>query len=145
MNYRSVLTILVFFSAIALTGCGGNSPLQGTVTFEDGSPLTVGTVNFVSDHALSRGEIRSDGTYRVGSLKETDGLPRGSYRVYITGAVEPMQAGRELGRDSMGNPIQGMPSVRSLINARYVTAETTPLVCEIPASGNRFDIVVTPP
>ena len=143
MNRYLILTISILFS-LALLGCGKNVPLQGVVTFEDGTLLTVGTVNFTSpENGLSRGKIQPDGTYQIGSHKDKDGLPPGKYKVYITGAAVPDgPAPVSDQKDSMGNPVQKMGSVRQLIDLKYVTAEATPLVCEVPASGNRFDITV---
>lgn len=142
MNRYTILTIgiLVF---LMLSGCSKNAPLQGKVTFEDGSHLTVGMVNFTGENGLSRGKIQSDGTYRVGSFKSNDGLLPGKYKVYITGASEPIEPTRESNqKDSMGNPIQMAGAMRLLIDPKYVTAETTPLTRDVPASGNRFDITV---
>jgi len=144
MKHHTILTIGLLCS-LAFSGCSKNVSLQGKVTFEDGSPLTVGTVNFTSESGLSRGIIQPDGTYQIGTLKSGDGLLPGTYKVYITGAVEAAAAAATSTQtDSMGNPVESIGSVRQLIDLQFVTAEATPLVCEVPAPGNRFDITVTP-
>ena len=141
MNHRMALTLCVLFS-FALAGCNGNSPLQGKVTFEDGTPLTVGTVNFSSEKGLSRGTIQPDGTYQVGSLKASDGLPPGKYKVYISGALEQSGPARE--QQERGGIRVPVVSARPLIDQKYATAESTPLTCDVPAPKNRFDITVAP-
>ena len=144
MKHFAFLAILALLS-ISLVGCSGNKPLQGTVKFEDGTPLTVGMVNFVSsEHGLSRGRIQSDGSFQVGSVRDTDGLPPGTYKIYITGAFEAIETpAGPVQRDEMGNVIESAGAMRLLIALRYVTEENTPLTVEIPAPGNRHDIVVT--
>jgi len=141
MKYR-ILTLLILFLCV---GCGKNVPLRGKVLDEDGNPITLGMVNFVSDKGLSRGEIRSDGSYIVGTLKETDGLPPGTYKVYVTGAVIPVPSQRPAIVDSMGQTIPPMPDLQHLISPKYTTEANTPLTCEVPAKGNRYDVVVEKP
>jgi hypothetical protein len=145
MIYRTFLTVCVLLS-LALAGCGKNSALQGRVTFEDGTPLTVGTVVFSSADGLARGQIQPDGTYRVGTLKAHDGILPGTYRVFIIGAEGPGGPPQNTGeRDSEGNPIHAPIALVPLIDVRYMTAESTPLTCTVPAPGNRFDIIVERP
>ena len=124
-------------------GCSENVSLRGTVLDENGNPITIGVVNFVSEQGLSRAQIQSDGSYVVGTLKERDGLPRGTYRVYVTNAeiYVPSQAPPRV--DAMGHVSPAMPDTRPLIASRYTTEATTPIIVEVPAPGNRFDIVVT--
>src|SRR5262249_14412620 len=73
---------------LALTGCGNRLyPVRGTVTLEDGTPITKGMIiceRFEGGPAVSaQGAIQSDGTYRLGTTKPGDGLPPGKYRVLI--------------------------------------------------------------
>jgi len=79
------LAILVFTTV----GCSDKVPMRGKVTFsDDQSPLTVGQVAFTSDTVLARGQLKPDGTYVIGTDKEKDGLPKGTYTVSINHAVE---------------------------------------------------------
>ena len=129
-------------------GCSQNYSLKGKVTYQDGTPITTGMVNFESDTSLSRGRIRSDGSYTVGTHKDTDGIPKGKYKVYITGAEVPRETGqsqRNQRVDAMGNPIQMMVGFRQLVDRKYMTAGTSPVTCEVPTEKNRFDIIVEPP
>jgi len=73
---------------LALTGCGNRLyPVRGTVTLEDGTPITKGMIiceRFEGGPAVSaQGPIQPDGTYRLGTTKPGDGLPPGKYRVLI--------------------------------------------------------------
>ena len=143
--YLSIVFGMVL--GMSALGCGQNHSLQGKVTYEDGTPITAGFVNFSSDTSLSRGKIRSDGSYVVGTLKDTDGIPQGTYKVYITGAEVAMETAQSQRPrvDAMGNPIQTMAAYRKLVHPKYMTTSTTPITCEIPAEKNRFDIIVEPP
>ena len=139
------LLILVLALPVLCVGCGKNVPLRGKVLDEDGNPVTVGMVNFVSGQGLSRGKIQPDGSYVVGTLKETDGLPPGKYKVYITGAVLTVPSQRPAMVDSMGQTIPPMPDLRDLVARPYTSEASTPLFCEVPAPKNRFDVIVEKP
>jgi len=112
------LFALALCCLVILTGgCGsGMKQLTGKVTFEDGSPVTLGSVIFVQGSFQSRGDIRPDGTYTVGTNAAKDGIPPGEYRVYITGVMEE----RGMGAD-------GMPNYVSLIDEKYTSPETSGL------------------
>ena len=122
-------------SLLLLTGCGKNVRVAGKVTFEDGSPLTTGTVIFNAGTAESKAPIEKDGSYVAGTFKSNDGLPRGTYRVYISGAaVFP-------GISAMGTPLG---QVVELVDSKFTSPETSDLTCEV--KGNTvFNITVTPP
>lgn len=136
---------LVFFLLILVPGCGKNAPLKGKVTYEDGTPIKVGMVNFTTETHLSRGKIQSDGTYVVGTIKDKDGLPPGKYKVYITGAEESVESKQAQRLDSMGQPVQGMAAYRQLVGKEYMSADKTPLECEVPAKNNTYDISIKKP
>ena len=141
------LTLLLIFVAFSC-GCNKNPPLKGKVTYDDGTPLTAGFLNFSSEKSMSRAKIRPDGTYTVGTLKETDGIPAGTYKVYISGAEEAIvdgKANQSKRVDSMGNPVQTMGRYRKLVGVEYMSASTTPITCEVPAEKNQFDITIIKP
>lgn len=122
---------LLLFALLVLSGCGGNVPLNGTVTFsDDGSPLGTGVVCFEAGSFVARGRIQPDGQYRVGSVSMKDGLPPGSYRVYIADAVV------ETAADPYGGAF-----TEPLIDGKYNSAETSGLHVEVP-NVKRYDINV---
>ena len=125
---------LFFLTACFLfvtVGCSENVPLGGKVVYsDDGSPLTVGEVCLETESFTARGALGSDGTYTIGSLAETDGLPPGTYRVSIFGAT----------RTEMGN--NGMPISIPLIDRKYFRGATSGLTVEAKAGNRRFDFEV---
>lgn len=114
-----VLVSLALVSLLALSGCGSDDFLGGKVTFEDGTPLTQGTVCFVRDGFIARSAIQSDGTYLIGSRK-SGGLPPGIYRIYIAGAT-------------------------SLIDPKMASPETSGLTCKMPLEDGALNITVEHP
>ncbi|MDR1958648.1 MAG: hypothetical protein LBQ54_06350 [Planctomycetaceae bacterium] len=145
-SHWSLRLFVIFLGMTVFPGCGSNIPLSGKIIYEDGTPLKTGMLNFASETTLSRAKIQPDGSYVVGTSKEKDGLPEGKYKVYITGAeeaVEPKNA--PVKYDSMGTPVTVMGRYRQLVNRKYLTADKTPLVCDVPAPKNRFDITIEKP
>jgi hypothetical protein len=127
-NIFCALVLLTF-----LVGCsGGKVPLKGTVTYsDDGSPVTHGTVGFLKDGEIARGDIKPDGTYTVGTAKETDGLQPGTYQVFVSGTDKATQIS-ELGSFSY----------EPLVDKKFENPDTSGLSVEIDASTKTFDIKV---
>ena len=120
---------LLFFALLFVAGCGsGHVQLGGTVTFDDGTPLTTGAVIFATEAFMASGRIDSQGNFVIGSLGVRDGLPPGTYKVYISGATEE-------------NP-RADGGMWSHIDPTYGCFSSTPLTSDIPAPRNTFDIVV---
>jgi len=120
---------------LLVAGCGKNVRVTGKVTFEDGTPLSKGMVIFSAGATESKAPIGEDGSYVVGTLKSGDGIPRGTYRVYITGAaIIP-------GMDARGVPLG---PVTLLADKKFSSPETSGLTCEVKGSMT-YDITVTPP
>jgi len=138
MKYRSILLSLsVLLFAI---GCSNKLPLSGTVTFsDDGSPVTRGAIFFQSDKVLAQGEIKEDGTYTVGTDKKTDGLPRGTYQVSITG-TEKLTLVPIVRPDGMqgGERAVETPSV----DKKYGDVATSGLSFTVDGKTKKFDIKV---
>ncbi|MDR3198782.1 MAG: hypothetical protein LBU34_13020 [Planctomycetaceae bacterium] len=79
---RYIFLILLLF----LTGCG-QIKISGKVTFPDGLPLTTGRVIFANETNNYSGTIQQDGSFRVGMLKDGQGIPRGKYKVAVVDAI----------------------------------------------------------
>jgi len=89
MHTRKLFFVFLLVLMITAISCSDKVPLRGKVTFsDDQAPLTAGQVSFQSDTVLARGYLNPDGTYVLGTEKETDGLPKGTYRVSIDYAME---------------------------------------------------------
>jgi hypothetical protein len=130
------LAVLAYILAAA-GGCGsGNtSPVRGKVVFKDGKPLTGGLVVFRPvDQKLqvsSRGDIRADGTFILGTYQEGDGAIPGKYQAAIT--PPPRRKVRE-------RPIED-----PIIDPRFESYETSGLEFEVKRGKNEFKIEVDKP
>jgi hypothetical protein len=121
MKNTIVLSFLLLF-IVPIIGCGNKLPLRGQVTYsDDGSPLEYGVVCFETPTFLARGEIGKDGKYRVGSIKQTDGIPKGTYNVYVSGT-------------EVGNSL--------LIDKKYANPQTSGLKFIVDGKSKVFDFTV---
>lgn len=137
----SVLSTTVYFfpicfmiTLLVVVGCGRQVKMGGRVTFSDnGDPLTMGTVVFKTEIFQARGEINPDGSYQIGSFKYKDGLPRGTYQVYVTGAIQ-----QEEGTD--GSTVE-IP----LIDMKYANPNKSGLTVTVDGSTKTFDFQIDRP
>lgn len=126
-TFRFFSASCLFFLVLCI-GCGKNVPLRGKVVFsDDGSPITKGAICFTDGQNLSRGTIRPDGTFEMGSVGMTDGLPPGEYTVYFFDVSE--NAGEE----------SKMGSRRSMIDPKYDSPKTSALTVTVDASTKTLD------
>jgi len=139
--------ILAGFSIyfVFLMGCGSNVQVTGKVIFEDGTPLTVGRVCFQTETMFADGPLQEDGTYRLGSQGENTGLPKGTYQVYISGAMTPPQLGAGSGGATGPASLRGSytPGV-SLIDLKFTDRMTSGLTCDV-TGKTVYNIMVAPP
>ncbi|MCL2118818.1 MAG: hypothetical protein FWH27_10380 [Planctomycetaceae bacterium] len=103
---------------------------------DDDSPLTVGMVCFSTDSFFARGAIRGDGTYTIGSTAQEDGLPPGTYRVSVEGAVKEKDDGKSQ------NSGMSLPTMVPAIDPKYSVGKTSGIVAEVTASTKTFDFKV---
>ena len=124
MNHK----LLAFFSALALSlciGCSNHVGLSGTVVFSDnGEPVPSGEVQLATPTFLARATIKQDGSFVVGSYKEGDGIPPGTYSIAVHSY------------DSNEN---------SLIDLKYADAGTSGLSIAIDKTTRSFKIEVDRP
>ncbi len=118
-----------------MTGCGnGFVGMSGRVTYSDnGEPLETGTVTFTADMFQARGDIKEDGKYVIGSLRDNDGLPPGTYTVFISNAER--SSGAQDG--STTTPVK-----TPLIDAKYTKLETSELRVTVDKNTKKFDFTV---
>jgi len=148
MKYHFLPLLIVLLIA---AGCN-KVPLRGTVTFSDNDePVPRGVVYFYTPKLAAQGAIQPDGTYVVGTDKKSDGLPRGTYQVYISGAddISYVQE-RPLGQIDpvTGNNIDDRYRTevrKSLIHKKYTDFDTTPLTFTADGKQKKFDIKVERP
>ena len=89
---------MISLAVIAVAGCGRNGlhPVRGRVAFADGAPVPTGRVVVsYGDGKASWGSINPDGTFRVGTLKQSDGMRPGTYRVAVKDAYVEVQKNGE--------------------------------------------------
>ena len=113
---------LVFCFLAFVVGCGGQPGVRGKIVFsDDKAPLTRGVVNFVNEGRIARGQIESDGTYVIGSVKANDGLPPGTYQVYLTSTEKTESSDGGFKREYV-------------IDRKYDNAETSGITVEVTKS-----------
>ena len=120
-------------------GCGSGSAVTGKVTFADGEALTVGKVMFTNGSVTAFGTLNAKGEYRMGTKKAGDGVPAGTYQVYITEALVPGE--KFTTKDDEGNTF--IPLVLA-IDPKFTAAAKSGLTCEVKGKTT-FNIPVEKP
>ena len=133
-----LLCALLFAVAVVATGCG-KPKVTGKVTFTDGSPLTQGTVNFTDDKILCKGSIQEDGTFEMRTLKPGDGVPPGTYKVYLT---ETMRFGEAIESTSLDTTAVMHNTVND-VPPKYSNPEQSGLTIDVKKSM-KYDITIDP-
>lgn len=133
------MKLLQFFlfctCCFVITGCSGNIPMSGRVTYSDnGEPVPRGTVVFANATQQARGDLDENGRYVLGFVKENDGLPKGTYQVYIAGTT--YYEGTE------EDPYQKQ---FVLVAPKFTDPATSGLTIVVDGSTKKFDIVVERP
>ncbi len=130
-NFLIACSLSFFFLFI---GCDDKVQFGGRVTYSDGAPVESGFVVFSTSAAQSRGPIEPDGTYKMSTMGNADGIPPGSYTVYLSGTDK-----RILKEQSDGNVLTtDIPQV----DRKYTSPETSGLTFTIDGKEKRFDITV---
>jgi hypothetical protein len=132
---NTIIKMLPLLFILFVTGCGNNIKVSGKVTFPDGSPLSTGTVIFENEHNSFRGKIQKDGTFRLGHLKDGDGIIAGKYQVTIGDAVT-----RKLSEDR-----RSITSTTFLVAEKFRLPKTSGIEYDIQKKITNISIVVEPP
>jgi len=149
-NYKHYVILIAL---IGILGCSQNVKFGGRVTYsDDGSPLTTGVVCFESSSFLARGELDQEGRYDMGSVNLKDGIPKGEYRVYISGAdaVETVELVHASGQaNHIVNPgtsgTMGGRTLTPLIAPKFTAGKTSGISVTIDGSSKKFDFQVDRP
>ena len=141
MRKNSLLFFVLVFGVLCVCGCSGKVNVHGTVKYSDGSPLEKGTVCVGNDLVTFMGSIRAGGTFSLGEIRDGDGIPPGSYKVWIANANTT-----DYDLDEEGRPKSTRMIEIVLIDPKYTSPATSDLTFEI-KSGERksLDIVVEAP
>ena len=119
----------------ALAGCGSGKrtyAVDGQIQYDDGSPaveLVGGSVEFdlVGGKTTARGQIDSDGHFKLTTFAREDGALPGKHRVLI---MQPVMA-----KDGKGPP----PDV---IDRKYRTYDTSQLEATVEEKSNHITLKV---
>ncbi len=134
-----VLWCVVGFFILTSLGCGG-AYVSGKVTFDDGTPLTVGTVCFETDKEQMIGHIKNDGTYELSPNDRNKRIPKGLYKVCVTNAV--VEVGNELRASGNRADFGGRRMTKSIIDKKFESASSSGLTCDVKGT-TVYDITVT--
>ncbi|MDR1291331.1 MAG: carboxypeptidase-like regulatory domain-containing protein [Planctomycetaceae bacterium] len=114
-----------------ITGCGNKVTVSGRVTFADGEPLSTGRVVFENDQFFYYGNLKKDGTFSIGVLKDGTGIPLGKYRVAVEYAFATTP--------------DGQPTEQLLIAEKHANTKTSGLEYDIQKRTTDIHITVEKP
>ena len=158
MPDRFAIRFSPFLFLILLTGCGSNIKFGGRVTFsDDDSPLSGGTVCFQAGDFFARGEIDENGNYKLGTVTVSDGIPKGTYQVFLSStekiesveiaAISP-EKGLAGGQVSTGrNPVDGSVTmggrkITPQVALKYASPTTSGIQVIVDGKTKRYDFQV---
>lgn len=129
--------------SIAMAGCGERQPrtypVQGTVTFADGTPLRTGMVEFRSAQQglNARGKIDPSGRFELGTFETADGAVEGAHQVIVTQMVAQPDA-KPPPRGYSHTSMHG-----SSVSPQHARYETSGLIAKVdPQPRNDIKLVV---
>ena len=137
MTRKIIFSFLFAFGIIVFVGCSSNVSLRGTVTYsDDDSPLTGGTVCLSSTSGtMSRGDVQSDGTYVMGTKNPGDGVPPGTYSVFLINTEVTEQVPVGTSGDFTDVSVQ-------LVDSKYNSASSSEMTLTVDKSTKTFDFKV---
>src|SRR5579871_4757472 len=132
---RAVPYAAVAVLALVLSGCGGGKyPVHGTVTLDDGTPLTKGLVVFErvdgGPPITARGNVGPDGRFTISTEKPGDGVPAGRYKVLVN----------PLDLSDVPDELKTLP-----FDIKYVKFDTSGLEFTVQSGPNDFPIRLEKP
>ncbi len=137
---RQLLGLAVAFVAITAFGCSKNVHVVGRVTFPDGTPLASGDVLFTDGFHLGRSELNENGEYSLHSFRRNDGIPKGMYNVYITGAVAWDISDVDRGKSDSYR----LDKIKMLIDSQHTNPDLSGWEYDV-QKDMRIDLIVYPP
>lgn len=119
--------------ALSLCGCTPKVCVDGNVSFPDGSPLEKGAVMMSDGRNMYQGNIKPGGKFSLGMLKDGEGIPPGTYKIWISGVN---------GTDYRDPSSSGI----FLIDPKFTSEKTSDLTFEAKKGETKpIDIVVEKP
>ena len=124
--------ILVVMATVTFVGCSDRVAVTGTVTYADGSPVQVGQVVFTDDKLAFRGSLDQNGAYKLGGIKNGDGITPGRYQIYL------------IDTETTETDEKGNTRAIKHVAQKYLDPETSEITCEIKGKMD-FDFEVKRP
>ena len=135
LTFACLVVACAFFTA-----CSKNVHVTGRVTFPDGTPLTIGSIYFTDDFILGRSDIDKNGEYSLHTFRKNDGIPKGIYNVYITGAFN-LVGGTE-NKTEFGD--FSFKDIEMVIDMQHTTPDTSGWVFDV-QKNSVINLTVYPP
>ena len=143
-NVSKLLALFSVLLLVACVGCGGRAQVHGKVVFSDGSPLTYGTLVFANDttmckgsieedgtsgEVMCKGQIEKDGTFKMRTFKPGDGVPPGTYKVYITDTLQFGDTGKTVttGSDENAAEFTVIGQASNTVPYQYSSPDESPI------------------
>jgi hypothetical protein len=130
-------------SVTVVCGCSDGRlptyPVQGTVRFEDGRAIRVGTVEFraIDGGHTARGRIGSDGRFTLSTFRDNDGAVAGMHQVIVLQHFDPA-----VWKTAHEDP----EHYEFVISRRYADYDASGLTATVkPQSSNQIELVVGKP
>ena len=122
-------------------GCSDTIKIHGTVTYSDGSPVTHGCVIFECGQEAALGMLNETGHYRLGRLKDGDGIKPGQYSVWLTGTEI-----NESKIEGSGLNVTTTFSTMETVHKKFTRKATSNLTFEAKPGGPKtFDFIIERP
>ncbi|MDR2171874.1 MAG: hypothetical protein LBP59_17150 [Planctomycetaceae bacterium] len=136
MDDLTMIDVKIFFVLglfiLLIVGCTKTYTVEGRVLFEDGMPLTVGSIVFEKSGGTVLGQIDSNGYYKI------HGVLQGEHKIYILGAVKVVPI-----KDSQaGDGSDRVVEIKQLINEKYRFPDQSGISCVV-RNNMTFDFIVS--
>ncbi|MDR2641365.1 MAG: hypothetical protein LBC74_01080 [Planctomycetaceae bacterium] len=143
MKYKNILIVVLLIATCCLVGCSRVTKISGNVKYSDGTPINFGNVVFDDGKHSFFCTVKSNGTYITGGVNEVEGIPDGTYKVWLTGTDTITNAVYE-----NHNGEKNLVSFESVerVAEKYRSAEKTDLIFEVKRGGpTTYDVIVEKP
>ncbi len=138
-NIGRLFSLVALFALVAVVGCSGRAQVTGKVAFTDGTPLNCGVVNFANDSTICKGEIDKNGEFRMRTFKPGDGVPPGTYKVYITETLKFGESNRTMQTGDV--TVQIMGTTTNILDPKYSNPDESALTITVKGSM-KYDITL---
>lgn len=126
------IAVIALIGSAVCAGCNRGpelAPVSGKVTYK-GEPLKHGNILFQPfTGPPAKGEIGSDGSFTLSTIKNNDGAVIGKHRVQVICTAPQAKP---------ANPDEEIPSAKSLIPEKYSNYVTSEIAVEVVKGGGPY-------